>query len=205
MRKSSIIILILNLFSIAIGLYVLRDNNVLMTNYAIDNSNHIPLTKGNLFLIGLVPFVVVLTMDIVATLEADEVKSFIKYYDRLKYLLSFAFQSLFILVVLSQVIIINEKYLVGSILSLVIIYTGYTLPHIRRNQVLGFKNKWTESSDDIWDKVHLRARTFAYLISLIVLVLTFSKDYAIATVTIAVIILSIIYLFYYSYRLANPK
>lgn len=205
MRKSSMIILVLNLVSIAVGLYMLRDNNILMTNYAVDNNNHLPLTKGNLFLIGLVPFIVVFTMDIVATLEADEVKPFIKYYDRLKFVICFAFQILFGLIVLSQVVVMNEKYIVGSILAIVIIYVGYTLPHISRNQVLGFKNKWTESSDYVWERVHLRARSLAYVISVIVLLLTFSKHYAIATIAISAIILSVIYLYYYSYQLANKK
>lgn len=205
MRKSSIIILVLNLISIAIGLYILRETDILMTNYAIDNTNHIPLTKGNLFLIGIVPFIVVFTMDIVATLEASEVKPFIRYYDRLKYVICFAFQLLFSLIVLSQVYIMNEKYIIGTMLSIVIMYVGYTLPKISRNQVFGFKNKWTLNSDYVWAKVHSRARVLAYLISVVVLFLTFSKHYTIATFVIILVILSVFYLIYYSYQLDKQK
>lgn len=205
MRKSSMIILLLNILSIAISLYLLRSIPQLVTNYAIDNNNHIPLSKGNLALIGLVPFIVVFTMDVVATIEADEVKPFIKYYDRLKYVVCFAFQLLFILIVMSQIYILNEKYILGTILSIVIFYIGYTAPHIPLNQVLGFKNKWTLESEYVWDKVHMRARTMAIISGVIVLIVTYFKHFTVALVAIGLVATCVIYLFYYSYKIANNK
>lgn len=203
MRKSSIIILLLNVISIGIGLYILRDADQLVSNYAIDNPNHLPLSKANLLLVGIVPFIVVFTMDIVATIEAEQVRPFIKYYDRLKYVICFAFQLLFTLIVASQVITINEKHISGMLVAFVIFYIGYIIPNIRRNQVLGFKNKWTLGSDMVWDKVHKRLQIIAYLAAIIVLILTFWKHFAVATVTVVLISLAVAYLFYYSYKLGN--
>lgn len=205
MRKSSILILLISIISIIISMYVLRNIPELVSNYAIDNNNHIPLSKGNLAIIGLVPFVVVFTMDIVATLEAEEVRPFIRYYDRLKYVVCFAFQLLFVLIVLSQIYIINEKYILGTILSIVIFYVGYTATHLPQNQVIGFKNKWTLDSVYVWDKVHQRVRTVSIIIGIIVMLTTFIKDLTVAIVAISLIALSIIYLLYYSYNISNNK
>ncbi len=203
MRKSSYLILILNIISIIVGMYLLRHNSELITNYAIDSSDHIPLSKGNLILIGLVPFVVVFTMDILATIEDQEVKPFIKVYDHLKYMICFSFQVLYGLIVLSQLYVFNEKYIVGSIIAVVVFYIAYILPKIPRNQVIGFKNKWTLSSDDIWNKVHKRGRIIGYFITLIIVGLTFSKHLAIAGIAISAVVIGLIYLYYYSYRLAQ--
>lgn len=205
MRKSSILILFISILSIVISMYVLRNIPQLVSNYAIDNNNHIPLSKGNLVLIGLVPFVVVFTMDIVATLEAEEVRPFIRYYDRLKYVICFAFQLLFVLIVLSQIYIINEKYVLGSILSIVIFYVGYTAAHLPQNQVIGFKNKWTLDSAYVWDKVHQRIRTVSIMIGIMVILTTFVKDLTVTIIAIALVAMSIIYLLYYSYKTSNNK
>ncbi len=205
MRKSSAIILIINIVSILIGMYALRFTDQVMANYAIDSAHHIPLSKGNLILIGLVPFIVVFTMDIIATLEADEVKPFIKYYDRLKFMICFAFQFLFVLIIMSQFYSFTEKYIIGSIFTIVVLYVGYTLPKITPNQVFGFKNKWTLSDEQIWKQVHIRGRTLSYLIAVIVLLMTYTKSTVIAVTVIIVISLSVIYLTYYSYALYKNK
>lgn len=205
MRKSTAIILIINITSILFGMYALRFTDQVMANYAIDNAHHIPLSKGNLILIGLVPFIVVFTMDIIATLEAEEVKPFIKYYDRLKFVVCFAFQVLFILIVMSQFYTFTEKYIIGSIFTIVVLYGGYTLPKIKRNQVFGFINKWTLSDEQIWDKVHVRARSISYLIALIVILMTYTKSKVFAVTIIIIIGLSVLYLTYYSYKLYKEK
>lgn len=203
MRKSSFLILVINVISIVIGLILLRDNAELVANYAIDNNHHIPLSKFNLLLIGLVPFIVVFTMDLIATIEADEVKPFIRYYDRLKYVICFGFQLLYILIVASQLMPMNEKYIVGLIVSGVIFYGGYTLPKITPNQVFGFKNKWTLSDAQIWTKVHKRASYLSYLIGIVVLALTFSKQLVVAGAVVVMIVFSLLYLIRYSYILSK--
>ncbi|WOO89292.1 SdpI family protein [Mollicutes bacterium LVI A0078] len=205
MRKSSSIILLINIISILIGMYFLRFTDQVIANYAIDSAHHIPMSKGNLILIGLVPFIVVFTMDIIATLEADEVKPFIKYYDRLKFMLCFAFQLLFILIIMSQFYSFTEKYIIGTIFTIVVLYGGYTLPKITLNQVVGFKNKWTLSSEQIWNKVHIRGRSLSYLIGAFVLVLTYTKNTVMVVAVLIVIAVSIIYLTYYSYSLYKKE
>lgn len=202
MRKSSYLILCLSIISIAIGIFLLRSNPDLIISSTI-NEEQVTLSKGNLVLIGLVPFIVVFTMDIIATFEAEEIRPFIKYYDRLKYTICFGFQILYILIILSQLYTFNQKYIIGLILSVIIMVVGYTLPNISPNQVVGFKNRWTLSDERVWIRVHRRAGTLAYLISLISLILTFFKHIAIVGLVVGTLICSILYLIYFSYKISD--
>lgn len=202
MRKSSSIILWISVISVGVGLFIFRNTDLAMVKFAIDNNNNLLISKGNLFLIGIVPFIVVFTMDIVATLEAEELRPFIKYYDHLKYVICFGFQILYILIVLGQFIDFNSKYITGVLFAIVTMFTGYTLAHIQQNEVFGIKNKWTLSNEQIWNKVHLRCRPIFYGIGVITLILTFTSHYILLTALLVLDILALLYLRYYSYQLS---
>ncbi|WOO87521.1 SdpI family protein [Mollicutes bacterium LVI A0039] len=199
MRKSSYLILVINVISIGIGMYVLRYNSELIAYYAIDSSGSMHLAKSNLILIGFIPFIVVGTMDLIATIEAEEIKPFIRYYDRLKFLLCFAFQLLYILIIASQLLNINEKLILGFTAAFIIFYVGYTLQHISHNQVIGFKNRWTLSEPYIWHKVHMRAQKLLYGLALIVVVLTVFQHVHVAKVLVILTMAIVIYLIFFSY------
>lgn len=202
MRKSSRIILWISVISVGIGLYIFRNADIATAKFAIDNSNNLLISKGNLFLIGIVPFIVVFTMDLGATLEAEQLRPFIKYYDHLKYVICIAFQLLYILIVIGQFIDFNEKYISGILFAIVILFTGYTMPHIHQNDVIGIKNKWTLNNKIVWDKVHLRCSTILYGIGVITLILTFTSHYILIIVLIVLNVIAYLYLRYYSYQLS---
>lgn len=203
MRKSSILILLINILCIILGLYLIRNHNLIIANYAIDQVEYYTTSKLNVILIGLTPFVIVATMDVIATLEADEVKPFIKYYDRVKFVASGSFQLLYLLIILSQIYSINERNILGIIFTALIAYIGYVTPHITRNTIVGFKNKWTLEDDMIWDKVHKRLGLILYLVSVLLLALTLTKHFVTLVLTIFCIAIILIYLYWYSYQLSK--
>lgn len=205
MRKSSKLILLISVVSVGIGLFVLRNIDLDSAKFAIDNNNNVLLSKGNLFLIGIVPFIVVFTMDLIATIEPEQLRPFIRYYDRLKYVICFAFQLLYILIVLGQLININEKYISSFVFIIVVMYIGYTMSHISQNEVFGIKNKWTLGDEQVWIGVHLRAQKLIYGIGIVSLFLTFTNRFVIITVLVALTVITLVYLRFYSYKLGVQK
>jgi uncharacterized membrane protein len=82
--------------------------------------------------------------------------------------------------------------------ALLFYFMGYMMGKVKRNYMIGIRLPWTLASDVVWDKTHKLGEKLFKLTGIITLLGTFFSQYAFCFLFFPIII-SIIYLFIYSY------
>ncbi|MDD2655774.1 MAG: SdpI family protein [Candidatus ainarchaeum sp.] len=110
----------------------------------------------------------------------------------------------FFLLIFLQTMLWNMGMLISPALTvpvavgLLFIYLGYVLPKAKRNWFVGIRTPWTMSSDKVWDKTH-RMGGKLFIMMGIILILSIFLGSGSFYVLIGLVLVSVIYLFWYSY------
>lgn len=209
MRKISIIILILTIFSFLIGIYFYPK----MPERMASHWNQYGEVDGysNKFLgIFLIPFILLFIFLLYLIIpKIDPLKNnilkFINYYDTF-FLLFFLFLIAVYLFMLLWNINIklnpNRFFPVG--LGILFIYVGILLKYAQRNWFVGIRTPWTLSSDYVWQKTHFLGSKLFMIAGIISLLGFFFLRYSYLFVLIPIIIFTL-FLIIYSYLLYQKE
>lgn len=85
-------------------------------------------------------------------------------------------------------------------LGLMFIYFGFIMPQIERNFFIGIRTPWTLRDDMVWEKTHILGGRLFIIMGILIIVSVFVPNYAFIIV-IASAIFTVLYCFFYSYRL----
>jgi len=72
----------------------------------------------------------------------------------------------------------NIIYFIIPLISFFFIYTGFFLPHVKRNYFVGIRTPWTLYSEKVWDKTHEFAGKVFIFTGILCLLSVLSMTYA---------------------------
>jgi len=156
-----------------------------------------------IFLIFEVLSVILPAMDVFK----ENIKSFYKYYFLMKVLFGVFFLVLYVTTLMPSFgYKINIAYIIIMAVILLFFALGYIMRHVKRNFFIGIRTPWTLSSDKVWEKTHQIGGILFMAISLILLILLLLLDtMMIYFIFIGLIILTVIFLMFYSYNLYKKE
>jgi len=192
MRKSTIAVLVMILFSFVIGIYFYPQMPGKMASHwnaqgQVDG--YMPKFWG----LFLIPFVLVgLALLFTAIPRIDPLKAniekFIKYYDGLIILFF-----IFMLAVHFQVIFwnlgikISPNTIFPIGIGILFFYIGILCENAKRNWFIGIRTPWTLSSERVWEKTHKIGGKLFKIAGIIAFVGVFFQNYALFFILVPVI------------------
>ncbi|MDW8114506.1 MAG: SdpI family protein [candidate division WOR-3 bacterium] len=209
MRKISIIILILTIFSFLISIYFYPK----MPERMASHWNQYGEVDGylNKFLgVFLIPFILLFIFLLYLLIpKIDPLKNnilkFINYYDAFFLILCIFFIALHLFLLLWNINIrINPNRFFPIGLGVLFIYVGILLKHAKRNWFVGIRTPWTLSNDNVWQKTHLLGSKLFIIAGIISFLGFFFLKYSYLFVLIPVISFSF-FLIIYSYFLYQKE
>lgn len=87
------------------------------------------------------------------------------------------------------------------VVGIIFMVLGNYMPQIRSNFFIGIRNPWTLSSDEVWKKTHRAASKIFFFGGLVMIAATFAPAFWKETVFFAVIAITVITPYLYSYLL----
>jgi len=129
----------------------------------------------------------------------ENFKKFEKEYDFFKLAMTAFFILLYVFTLLPNFgYNINMNYFIFPAIALLFFSIGIILPKIKTNYFFGIRTPWTLSDQKVWNKTHEKAGPLFKFMGLIFLVSIFLPGKV--WIIISVVLLSVIWIFYYSYR-----
>lgn len=209
MRKISIAILILILFSFLIGIYFYPKMPEKMASHW-NQYGEVDGYSNKFWGTFLIPFFLLLIfLFYILIPKIDPLKNnilkFINYYDTF-FLIFFIFLiGVYLFIILWNISIkINPNRFFPVGLGILFIYVGFLLKHAQRNWFVGIRTPWTLSSDNVWQKTHLLGSKLFIIAGIISFWGFFFLKYSYLFVLIPVIGFSL-YLIIYSYFLYQKE
>lgn len=205
MRKLSIIILILTIFSFLIGIYFYPKMPERMASHW-NQYGEVDGYSNKFWGTFLIPFILLFMLFLYLIIpKIDPLKNnilkFINYYDTF-FLIFFLFLITVYLFMLFWNINIkinpNRFFPVG--LGVLFIYVGVLLKYAQRNWFVGIRTPWTLSNDYVWQKTHLLGSKLFVIAGIVSLFGFFFLKYSYLFVLIPIISFSL-FLTIYSYFL----
>ncbi|MCS7249460.1 MAG: SdpI family protein [candidate division WOR-3 bacterium] len=209
MRKISIIILILTIFSFLISIYFYPKMPERMASHW-NQYGEVDGYSKKIWGTFLVPFILFLTILLYFLIpKIDPLKNnilkFINYYDAFFLILCIFFIALHLFLLLWNINIrINPNRFFPIGLGVLFIYVGILLKHAKRNWFVGIRTPWTLSNDNVWQKTHLLGSKLFIIAGIISFLGFFFLKYSYLFVLIPVISFSF-FLIIYSYFLYQKE
>ncbi|MFH1770300.1 MAG: DUF1648 domain-containing protein [archaeon] len=203
MKKTTIIIMIILITSILIGIYFypqMPDRIASHWNSKGEVDDYMSKFWG-LFLFPAIIKLMLWMYLLIPKIDPlkKNIQKFRKHFDGM--IIMFA---LFLFYIYILVIIWNlghefdmESYMLPA-LGLLFFYIGIVVEHAKRNWFIGIRTPWTLSSDNIWNKTHKLGGKLFKISGVIAFLGILFNEFAI-WLGIGPIILSVLYLFLYSY------
>jgi len=201
--KIQITIIFLILFSFAIALYFysqLPDTMASHWNSKGEVDGYIEKLSA-VFLMPIVSLFMFLLFLLIPKIDPlkKNYEKFRKYFDG--FVLTMIL-FLFYVYLLSLVWNLGYRFNMGRLmmpaLGFVFFYSGVLIKNAKRNWFVGIRTPWTLSSDKVWDKTHKLGAIFYKTAGIVAFLGIFFPDY-ILSILILPLILSVVFLFFYSY------
>ncbi len=126
------------------------------------------------------------------------IKSFMKYYQGFIVLIALFMLGIHIQMIFWSVgIQVSPSFTVPIAVGILFYFAGVMMKHSKRNFFIGIRTPWTLSSDKVWAKTHKRG-SILFKISGVLAIVGVLTEYTMWFI-LAPVILSVIYLFVYSY------
>jgi uncharacterized membrane protein len=209
LRKSEIIALLIILISIATAVYFyprVPDRIPSHWNYKGEIDQHMTRFWG-LFIMPIVLIAMYLLFIILPRIDPlkANILKFRKYFDGFIILiLLFMLFIQYFIALSAQGINIKPHIFMPIALGILFFYIGILLQNAKRNWFIGIRNPWTMSSDAVWDKTHQLGGKLFKTVGVISILSILLGKYAFAFVIIPIII-SLIYVTIYSYRIYKKE
>jgi uncharacterized membrane protein len=130
----------------------------------------------------------------------QNIEKFKVHYERFITIIMVFFLYIFILFLLANTgMSIDLGRFMMPALGVLFFYAGVLIQHAERNWFIGIRTPWTMSSEKVWKKTHKRGAVLFKLSGLIMFLGFFLQGIIILYVVLAPILLSVVYLFAYSY------
>jgi uncharacterized membrane protein len=131
----------------------------------------------------------------------ENLESFKRYFEHMKVAILLFFLFIYVITMLPNFgIKYNITYLIVPAVAALLYYIGSLLKHTRRNYFIGIRTPWTLADDEVWRKTH-EAGSISFRINAIILLIAMINAQAMFFVLLASIIINVIFLYVYSYRL----
>jgi len=192
MRKSTIAVLVMILFSFVIGIYFYPQMPGKMASHW-NAQGQVDGYMPKFWSLFLIPFILVgLALLFTAIPRIDPLKAniekFIKYYDGLIILFF-----IFMLAVHFQVIFwnlgikISPNTIFPIGIGILFFYIGILCENAKRNWFIGIRTPWTLSSERVWEKTHKIGGKLFKIAGIIAFVGVFFQNYALFFILVPVI------------------
>ncbi|QVK20680.1 SdpI family protein [Mycoplasmatota bacterium] len=163
--------------------------------------------KENLFILFCVPPLIYLLFPVFKRLDpkTKNYKRFKKEYEIIRYSITLVFVCTYLLSILAADGSIDVSRVIPIIIGVLLMILGNYMSRIRQSFFIGIKTPWTLSSEYVWNKTH-RLGGYIFVIDGIIMILLGVLNYPILSkVGSAFISISIIYTFYYSYKVYKEE
>jgi len=198
---AAVIILLLISFAMSLAFYNELPDEII-THWGSDGQANGYMTKEiGLFLvpiIGLFITALLLVVPIIDPLKKN-IQSFIKYYNLfILVMLGFLLYIHAITILANLGYDINISQLIGPAIGVLLFFTGILMGHAKKNYMIGIRTPWTLSSEKVWDNTHQKGRVLFKASGVICFFTLIIPTQAFWFILVPIIV-SIIYLFVYSY------
>ena len=203
MKKTSIIVLAIILFSFFIGIYFYsKMPDIMASHWNAQGEVDGYMTKfWALFLMPLISFGLFFLFLIIPKIDPlkENIAKFRKYFDTFVVLI---ISFLFYIYLLTIFWNLGSKFSMNLWLlpavAVLFYYCGILIKNAKRNWFIGIRTPWTLSSDKVWEKTHQLGSRLFKILAFIILIGIFSETCAVCFVLIPAIFISI-YLIIFSY------
>jgi uncharacterized membrane protein len=203
--KSKLLITIAILIIISLAMSFAVYNKVpeeLITHWGMNGeaNGYMPKDIG-LFLVpimGIIISVIMLAIPLIDPLKKN-IHSFIKYYNMfILIMLGFLLYIHAITILINLGYDLNINQLIGPAIGVLLFFAGILIGHVKKNYMIGIRTPWTLASENVWNKTHEKGKTLFKASGIICFFGLFMPSYAFWFILVPIII-SVIYLFAYSY------
>ena len=198
---ASIILLLLISFAMSIAVYNELPNEII-THWGINGEANGYMSKdAGLFLLpvlGIIITVILLVVPMIDPLKKN-IKTFIKYYNLFILIILGFFVYIHAITILANLgYDVNIGQLISPAMGVLFFFVGVLLGHVKKNYMIGIRTPWTLASEKVWDKTHQKGKTLFKASGIICFFGLIIPEYAFWFI-IAPILISVVYLFVYSY------
>jgi uncharacterized membrane protein len=155
-----------------------------------------------LWLVAIIPIFTYFIFWLIPKIDPkNKIKEMGKKYDQLKFFIvgMTALLSLYLLYAIQKGRMVNPE-MIFFFVGLVFIILGNYLPSIRPNYFVGIRTPWTLENNEVWKDTHRLGGKIFVLLGLVTILLSLALDIQqFFWIYFALIIISVGYLFYYSY------
>ena len=159
--------------------------------------------SAGIFMIPIVSLVVMILLFVLPLMEVyrENMLKIYNYYYSFKVFFAAFFTILFVATIMPNFgYNINVAIVIITLISIMFIWLGLTLPKLKRNFMFGIRTGWTLSSDEVWEKTHKLGGILFTCLGLITLILLWLlKLEMIFFVFMALVISVSVFLVFYSY------
>lgn len=204
MKKRELVPIFLVILSFIIGLYmynIVPDMMPSHWNASGDADAYAPKAVA-LFVIPIILLILYLILTFITRIEIykeNVKKSEVPYF---RFRLSFVvfIFSLYIVTIIQVFRPFPMNYFIIPAMSFLFLSVSHLLKNIKRNFFIGFRTPWTISSEKVWNATNKAASRFFFVYSFVILVGLLFQYIAIVLILLTLIV-GILWLTYYSYRL----
>jgi len=155
-----------------------------------------------LWIVGMIPFFIYFIFWLIPKIDPkNKILEMGKKYDQLKFLLvgMTSLLCLYLLYAIHKGRMVNTE-MIFFFVGLVFIILGNYLPSIRPNYFVGIRTPWTLENNDVWKDTHRLGGKLFVMLGLLTILLSLTINIQqFFWIFFALILISVGYLFYYSY------
>ncbi|OGZ19082.1 MAG: hypothetical protein A2175_02050 [Candidatus Nealsonbacteria bacterium RBG_13_42_11] len=187
--------LIVFIFAVGVLLYPILPDRI-PSHWNINGE--IDAWSSKCFMVLLIPgitlliYLLMIFLPLIDPLKLNYQKFIMPYFWlRTVFVLFFVLLYLYTLLAALGVEMINIRYFIVPVLSVMFIVIGLLLPSIKKNYFVGIRTPWTIHSEEVWDKTHQKSGQLFILAGIVSLVGVFMPQYSFPILITAILLASL--------------
>lgn len=170
----------------------------------VDRYDH----KYMIFILSGIPLVIALLKVILPKIDPkrENYKKHASAYNKLMFFLTlFLICTNWAVIAVSMGVNLKIHVIIPIGVGILLIIVGNYMPQYRHNYFVGIKTPWTLTDEDNWKRIHYIGGYVFILDGIIVILTSFIRSEIALVSVMAVVLLSVAFLYYYSYQLYAKK